>query len=112
MPADWRTMPMRARIPSVALGRIEAEDRDRARGALAVALEDLDGRGLARAVRAQEREDLALVDGQVDALDGLQRRRTTCAAVRRRSRSRPERTASTGARPFIENATDQISRRV
>ena len=34
--------------------------------------QDLDGRGLARAVRPEQGEDLALVDGQVDAVqDGL-----------------------------------------
>ncbi len=49
-----------------------AEDRDLARRALAIALEHLDRRGLAGAVRAQEGEDLAPLDGQVQATDGLE----------------------------------------
>ena len=72
MPADWSTMPMRWRIAFVALGGVEAEHRDLAGGPLAVPLEDLDGRGLAGAVRPEEREDLAVLDRQVDALDGLE----------------------------------------
>ena len=37
-----------------------------------MAFEDLDGRGLAGAVRAKQAEDLARADGEVDALKGLE----------------------------------------
>jgi hypothetical protein len=40
-------------------------------GALAIALEDLDGGRLARSVGAEEGEDLAPVDLEVDAADRL-----------------------------------------
>ena len=50
---------------------VEAEHRDVAGVARAVALEDLDGRRLARAVRAEQAEDLALLDREGDPADGL-----------------------------------------
>ena len=51
--------------------RIDAEHRHRSGGPAAVALEDLDRGGLARAVRAEQPEDLALADVEVDPLDRL-----------------------------------------
>ena len=47
--------------------RVHAEDADRAAGALPEAFEYLDGGGLARAVRAEEAEDLACRDLEVNA---------------------------------------------
>ena len=44
--------------------RVEAEHADRARVRLAEAADGLDGRGLAGAVRAEDREDLALLDAE------------------------------------------------
>ena len=55
----------------VGLGRVRAEHGDRAGVALAVALEDLDGRRLAGAVGAEEAEDLARGDLEADPADGL-----------------------------------------
>src|SRR4051794_4844501 len=53
------------------LAGIEAEDADVAARPVPVALEDLDRRRLPRAVRAQQPEDLAALDAEVDAADGL-----------------------------------------
>ena len=50
---------------------VEAEHRDLSRVASAVALEDLDGRRLAGAVRAEQAEDLALLDRERDPANGL-----------------------------------------
>jgi hypothetical protein len=50
---------------------VDPEDADFAAIGLAQSLEDLDGRGLARPVRPEESEDLALRDVEVDAVDGL-----------------------------------------
>ena len=58
--------PARRRAP-----RVAAEDLDRRRRGLAEALEDLDRRRLAGAVGAEEGEDLAAADLQVDAADRL-----------------------------------------
>jgi hypothetical protein len=52
-------------------GRVGAEDADLAAGAVAEALQDLDHGGLTGAVRAEEGEDLAAADLQVDAAHGL-----------------------------------------
>ena len=61
-----------ARLERVgAAGDVDAEDADLAPVGLAQPLEDLDGRGLARTVRAEQAEDLALRDVEVDAVDGL-----------------------------------------
>ena len=52
-----------------ALARVGAQDGHLAVVALPVSLQDLDRGGLARAVRAKQREDLAVVDVEVDAVD-------------------------------------------
>ena len=111
---------MRARQSRVVRGRVGAEHRHGAAVAAAVALEDLDRRRLAGAVRAEQREDLALADLEADAAqrlvpavalaevlddDGLavtarargRRRRGTPARGRRRSRRRSARSRA-GAR--------------
>ena len=71
MPLSWSTMPIRSRIPELVVLRVEAEHRDLAGGAGAIALEDLDDRRLAGAVGAQEPEDGSPRDREVDAGDGL-----------------------------------------
>ena len=53
--------------------RVDAEDRDLARVAIAVAFEDLDGCRLAGAVWPEQRKDLSLGDGQVDTPEHLAR---------------------------------------
>ena len=53
------------------MGRIRAQHADVARVPPAVPLQHLHGRGLARAVRAQEREYLAVLHGKVDAPNRL-----------------------------------------
>ena len=53
------------------LRRVEAEHAHRARVGAAQTLEDLDGRRLAGAVRAEQAEQLAALDGEVDAADDL-----------------------------------------
>ena len=55
-----------------ALAGIEAEHADLAGGALAVALEDLDGGRLAGAVRPEQTEHLAAADLEVDSANGLE----------------------------------------
>ena len=56
-----------------ALGaRVEPEHRDGAAAAPAESLQDLQRRGLAGAVRAEQGEDLPLSYVQVDAADGLE----------------------------------------
>ena len=54
-------------------GRVEAEHRDRTGVCSAQPLEDLDGGGLARAVRAEQPEQLALLDRERDAVQYLRR---------------------------------------
>ena len=49
---------------------VEPEDADRAAVGLAQAGDRLDGRRLAGAVRPEDAEDLALLDGERDAVDG------------------------------------------
>ena len=63
--------------PSRRLAGIEAEHRGVAAVAPAVALEDLDGRRLARAVRPEEPEDLALGDVEAHTAERLGRHRRT-----------------------------------
>ncbi len=53
------------------MGRIDAQHADVAGVAPAVPLQNLDRGGLARAVRAQEREHVPLLHGEVDAPNGL-----------------------------------------
>ena len=55
----WSTTPIRSRNARLHAARVEAEHLDLAGVAVAVALEDLDGRRLAGAVRAEQAEDLA-----------------------------------------------------
>src|SRR3712207_8113806 len=57
--------------------RVVAEYADLARGAVAVALEDLDGGRLPGAVRAEQPKDLALLHVEGNALYGLQDRKST-----------------------------------
>src|SRR5205085_8707684 len=57
--------------PEVAPLGIAAEHRDVAPGPLPVALQDLHRRGLPRAIRAEEAEDLPAGDVERDPLDGL-----------------------------------------
>ena len=65
-PLSWRTIPIRSRRPTlVALG-VGAEHLDLAAAARPVALEDLDDRRLAGAVRAEQPEDGAARDLEVD----------------------------------------------
>ena len=52
-----------------AFARVGAKDGDLAAVAAPVPLQDLDRRGLARAVRAEQGEDLAVPDVQVDTVD-------------------------------------------
>src|SRR4029077_13786468 len=52
--------------------RVDAQHFDAAGVAVAVPLEDLDSRRLARPVRAEQAEDLARLDGEVDAPDRLE----------------------------------------
>jgi hypothetical protein len=53
-----------------ALAGIGAQDRDLAAVPLPVPLEDLYRRGLARAVRAQQREHLSVVNVEVNSVHG------------------------------------------
>ena len=68
--------------------RVEAEHLDLAAVALPVALEDLDGRRLAGAVRAEQAEDLARRHLEVDSAHRLERAVATCAGPGRRSLAR------------------------
>ena len=51
---------------------VEAEDADVAAGALADAFEDFDGGGFACAVGAEQAEDFAGADFEIDASNGLE----------------------------------------
>ena len=70
---------MRARNSGPPLAGIVAEHAHLAGVGAAVALEDLDRGRLAGAVGAEEAEDLAAVDGEVDALEGFDVAVATCA---------------------------------
>ena len=60
------------RLPrQAALARVDAEHAHLAARAVAVALEDLDRRGLAGAVRPEQREGLAAMDVEAHAVDGV-----------------------------------------
>jgi hypothetical protein len=61
-----------AELPA-AVPRVQAQDLDMAAGAVAMALQDLDGRGLARAVRSEDAEHLTFGDGEAQAVDGRER---------------------------------------
>ena len=63
---DCSTRPRRSRHSRVGVRGIDAEHRHVAAGARPVTLEDLDRRGLARAVRPEKPEDLAGGDLEVD----------------------------------------------
>jgi hypothetical protein len=52
---------------------VDVADHDAARGRTKQAFDRAQGAGLARAVGAEQAEDLALVDFEVDAIDGDQR---------------------------------------
>ena len=77
----------------VAVRGIDAEHADLARRAQAVALEDLDGRRLAGAVRAEQGEGLTAGDVEVDAVDGDD------AAVRLAQSADPHRGIRAGGKP-------------
>ena len=76
---DWRTTPMRSRQSQARPLRVLVEHGDRAAVARAVALEDLDRRRLAGAVRTEQAEHLARLDLEVDRRAGPRTSRTTCA---------------------------------
>ena len=57
---------------------IEPEHADRAGVGRPQTGDRLDGRGLAGAVRSEDAEDLALLDGERDAVDGRRDRRSAC----------------------------------
>jgi hypothetical protein len=59
--------------PLVAQGRVDAEHAHLPGRAHPEALQDLDGGGLAGAVRSQQRDDLAAVDAEVDPLEHVPR---------------------------------------
>ena len=71
MAVSCRTIPMRSRRARSPRAGIAAQDGDVAGGGEPVALDDLDGRGLARAVGAEQAEDLAGADRQADVADGV-----------------------------------------
>ena len=64
-------MPTRCWRCAVALGGVVAEHAHVAGGAVAVALEDLDGGRLAGPVRAEQAEDLAALDLERQPAHGL-----------------------------------------
>ena len=68
--------------------RVEAEHADLAGGPVAVALEDLDRRRLARAVGPEQAEHLAAAHGEVDAAARPRARRRPCAGRAPRWRHR------------------------
>ena len=65
-------MPIRARICSLRFAGSKPSTSTVPLERGAVALQDLDGGRLARAVRAEQGEYLALFDFEADALDGLE----------------------------------------
>src|SRR5690606_5844473 len=106
-----------ARAPGPSCGlRVLAEHADLARVAVAEPLEDLDGRRLAGAVRAEDREDLAALDPQVDAVPGRSAGPGAGAAgaggrvCRRHATSVPRR-ARRPRRPFVRTSRPPIGGR-
>ena len=87
MPQLCSTMPTRSRSAARRARRVVAEHGDDPARARPVALEDLDRRRLARAVGAEQPEDLAAGDLEVDAAHRLVRRRRPCAGRGRGSRA-------------------------
>ena len=73
---------MRSRHARAGALRVLAEHLDLAAVAVAVALEDLDRRRLAGAVRAEQAEHLAGADLEVDAADAPRGRRSSCGGPR------------------------------
>ena len=65
--------PIRSRIAVSSVRQLQAQDLDLAGSRLIQALEDLDGRRLARAVGAEQTKALAVLDLQVDPVDGMDR---------------------------------------
>ena len=70
-PAPWSTMPTRSRNARPPRARVVAEHLDLAGVGVAEALQDLDRRGLARAVGSEQREHLAFLDPEVEAPHGV-----------------------------------------
>ena len=70
--AVWRLTPMRGLSNSAPSATSTPEDHRLAAVRAAQALEDLDRRGLARAVRPEQPEDLARGDVEIDPVDGDQ----------------------------------------
>ena len=62
--------PIDRRTPSACVDDVEAVDERRARGRRQQRRQHADERRLAGAVRAEQAEDLALFDGEADAVDG------------------------------------------
>ena len=81
---------MRALKLAAAFAGVGAEHVDAAPVPLAVALEDLDGGRLAGAVRAEQREDLAGLDAEADAVQDLARVRRTSSPETSIALTRPE----------------------
>ena len=97
-------MPIRSAQVARAARGVVAEHGDDAAVALPVALEDLDGRRLARAVGAEQAEDLAGRDLEVDARERPRSPRRTCAGRARGSRGRkrpPLHSSSAGVRSSV-----------
>ena len=110
-PVDCRTMPICWRIDSCRSRGVEPEHPDVARRALPVSLEDLGGRGLAGAVRAEEREHLTPVDVQVDAGAPPRRRRRTCG-VRATSITRSDTPDTLSTDPEPGGRVDPVPQRL
>src|SRR5687767_993395 len=85
-------------------GDVETQDADLATVRGAQALEDLDGRGLAGAVGAQQAEDLARSDVEVDAGDGLDVAVALGQAANPDDRAPPDRDGHAG-----DGATDGVT---
>ena len=84
--------------PAVVAG-VEAEHGDLARGRCLVALEDLDDRGLAGAVRPEQGEDLAALHFEVDASHGLDGAEVLAQPVYRHSQVHGGKATQAGPRP-------------
>ena len=67
---SWSWTPTSGAQPVAVRARVEAEDADRAGVGRPQAGDRFDGGGLAGAVRAEDAEDLALLDGERHAVDG------------------------------------------
>ena len=85
-------------------GEVRAVEQDPARRSAEEAGDEVDGRALARAVRADEAEDLAFRDGEVEAVDGADAAEVPGRGLELEHRHSPEEPLEARERRRVEQA--------